>query len=133
MQLVFCFICDGCLSTAHLQVELTTLWAHCRWLQQSLNDIMFGPASPVLCGVLLAGVADQLMISEVPYIVEFANSIGRDQQPDDTVVRNCVNLLGDICTVMNQVGHIPSRPCATPSSWLSNIVCACITHIAAGS
>eukprot|EP00775_Hariotina_reticulata_P014411 gene14411-14517_t len=48
------------------------------------------------------GVADQLMISEVPYIVEFANSIGRDQQPDDTVVRNCVNLLGDICTVMNQ-------------------------------
>jgi hypothetical protein len=53
-----------------------------------------------------AGKADLHMKSEVPLIIEFACSIGRDQQLDDTVVRNCVNLLGDICTVVTNVGPI---------------------------
>jgi hypothetical protein len=53
-----------------------------------------------------AGKADLQMKSEVPLIIEFANSIGRDATLDDTVVRNCVNLLGDICTVVNHVGPI---------------------------
>lgn len=44
------------------------------------------------------------MKSEVPIIIEFANSIGRDHAMDDTVVRNCVNLLGDICTTVPSVG-----------------------------
>lgn len=52
------------------------------------------------------GKADLQMKSEVPLIIEFANSIGRDATLDDTVVRNCVNLLGDICTVVNHVGPI---------------------------
>jgi hypothetical protein len=55
---------------------------------------------------VFAGKADVLMKSEVPLIIEFANSIGRDQQLDDTVVRNCVNLLGDICTVVTHVGPL---------------------------
>lgn len=46
------------------------------------------------------------MKSEVPLIIEFANSIARDSQLDDTVVRNMVNLLGDICTVVTNVGPI---------------------------
>lgn len=53
-----------------------------------------------------AAKAEQHMQSEVPLILEFANSIGRDQAMDDTVVRNCVNLLGDICTTVPSVGPI---------------------------
>lgn len=44
------------------------------------------------------------MKGEVPRIIEFANSIARDSTMDDTVVRNCVNLLGDVCTVIPNVG-----------------------------
>jgi hypothetical protein len=56
--------------------------------------------------LVFAGKADALMKSEVPFIIEFANSIGSDSQMDDTVVRNCVNLLGDICTVVTNVGPL---------------------------
>ncbi|KAF8069441.1 KPNB1 [Scenedesmus sp. PABB004] len=53
-----------------------------------------------------SGKAEAYMKGEVPLIVEFANSIGRDATPDDTVVRNCVNLLGDIATVVPGVGPL---------------------------
>lgn len=46
------------------------------------------------------------MKSEVQLIIEFANSIARDAVPDDTVVRNMVNLLGDVCTVTTGVGPL---------------------------
>jgi len=52
------------------------------------------------------GKADQHMKSELPLIIEFANSIGRDPNMDELVVRNCVNLLGDICTVVTNVGPL---------------------------
>lgn len=57
-------------------------------------------------GCCIAGKADQLMKPEVSLIIEFCNSIGRDPTPDDTVVRNAVNLLGDICTVVTNVGSL---------------------------
>jgi hypothetical protein len=44
------------------------------------------------------------LTAEVPRIIEFANSIARDSVMDDTVVRNCVNLLGDMCSVMPASG-----------------------------
>lgn len=40
----------------------------------------------------------------MPQIIVFANSIARDSTMDDTVVRNCVNLMGDVCTVIPNVG-----------------------------
>lgn len=69
----------------------------------------------VLLDLLLAGKADLHIKAEVPLIIEFANSIGRDQQLDDTVVRNCVNLLGDICTVVTHVG--PMLQQARTADW----------------
>lgn len=52
------------------------------------------------------GKADQHMKSDLPLIVEFANSIGQDSDPDDQVVRNCVALLGDICAVVTNAGPV---------------------------
>ena len=60
------------------------------------------PLLPAVC----TGKADQHMKSELPLIIEFANSIGRDPNMDELVVRNCVNLLGDICTVVTNVGPL---------------------------
>lgn len=78
-----------------------------------------------------AGKADVLLKSEVPLIIEFANSIGRDTQPDDTVVRNCVNLLGDICTVVTQVRRRRrgAPRCAALRSWPRMHVC-CLARCA---
>lgn len=53
-----------------------------------------------------AAKTEQHMKSEVPVIIEFANSIGRDANMDDTVVRNCINLLGDICSTVPSAGPI---------------------------
>ena len=50
------------------------------------------------------GKADHYLRGEVPNIIAFANSIAGDSTMDDTVVRNCVNLLGDVCTVIPNVG-----------------------------
>lgn len=44
------------------------------------------------------------MTVEVPRITEFANSIARDGEMDDTVVRNCVNLLGDVSSMIPTAG-----------------------------
>jgi hypothetical protein len=58
------------------------------------------------CTHCFAGKADILMKSELPLIIEFANSIGRDPSMDEVVVRNCVFLLGDICTTVSNVGPL---------------------------
>jgi hypothetical protein len=50
------------------------------------------------------GKAEQYLRGDVPAIIMFANSIAADEDLDDTVVRNCVNLLGDVCTVIPNVG-----------------------------
>jgi hypothetical protein len=51
----------------------------------------------------------------VPLIIEFANSIARDAALDDTVVRDVVNLLGDVCTVVPGVG--PAFVAANSRDW----------------
>jgi hypothetical protein len=69
------------------------------------------------------------MRSEVPLIIEFAGSIGRDKAPDDTVLRNCANLLGDIATVVPGAGALFA---AAPSRDWEQLLVACseASHIA---
>lgn len=73
----------------------------------------------VLSASVPAGKADHYLRSEVPRIIDFANSIVRDQALDDTVVRNCVNVLGDVCTVIPNIGGAFS---ASSKQWESLIV-----------
>jgi hypothetical protein len=62
--------------------------------------------SACCCVVLCCptGKAEHYLRGDVPAIILFANSIAADEDLDDTVVRNCVNLLGDVCTVIPNVG-----------------------------
>lgn len=66
------------------------------------------PCPPLGCAAsscVGAAKADHYLRGEIPRIIEFANSIARESDNlDDTVVRNCVNLLGDVCTVIPNVG-----------------------------
>jgi hypothetical protein len=43
---------------------------------------------------------------DLPAIIEFANSIARESVMDDTVVRNCVNVLGDVCMNIRNAGTV---------------------------
>ena len=56
-----------------------------------------------------AAKAEANMKDQVPVIIEFANSIGKDQHMDDTVVRNCVNLLGDILSTVPSTAAVLQR------------------------
>ena len=87
----------------------------CCWIiaQQHLRHLLcphavgsIGELCPVAAASsCVAAKADHYLRGEIPRIIEFANSIARESDNlDDTVVRNCVNLLGDVCTVIPNVG-----------------------------
>ena len=46
------------------------------------------------------------MKGELPLVLQFANAIGLEPSPDDTVARNTVNLLGDIASVAPGFGAL---------------------------
>ena len=49
---------------------------------------------------------EQYLKAEVPGLIEFASSIGADSEPDSDVSKAAVNMLGDVCSVM-QVCVVP--------------------------
>lgn len=49
---------------------------------------------------------EQYLKNEVPGLVEFASSIGAEADPDSSVAKSTVNMLGDVCSVMAGVGPL---------------------------
>ena len=49
------------------------------------------------------------MKGELPLVLQFSNAVGAEAAPDDTVARNTVNLLGDICSVAPSFGALLSQ------------------------